>query len=219
MRRPASEIFAAAASTPWDISAIADGDFVEELEPVTGLEIYRPLLICVTGPPSGGKTGLCYAIAACQAKAPVTVLSLELPFGRAMQRLTRLSGLNRHPNALAVRQASATWLANRAKKGGTLVVDSMGMSTLTADDLRRLLDAGFEMILAIAQITKAGRMRGSMKLEHENDILIRCEDRTWVCLRSRFEPEGKTGRVGHRVIPKGASDNVVRLASATEEAE
>ena len=74
------------------------------------------------------------------------------------------------------------------------------------------------MVLAISQVTKAGKARGSNEFLHESDVVIEvAEDRAWTLTKSRFEAAGKTGHATRRAIPKAQPDNVVTLAGAGEE--
>lgn len=217
VRRAASEVFAVAASTPWSAAAVARTSWVEEIEPVTGLAWSSPALWMLTGPPGSGKTTLACRVAA-ERDGPVVLLSAEMPVGRALARLLNISGLARREDALVVRQGSAASLAAYAKDGGTLVLDSLQMLTFTAPDLRALLDAGFAMVLAISQVTKAGKARGSNEYLHESDVVISvAADRSWTLTKSRFEGLGKTGHVTRRVVPKQVPSNVVSLAQVDEE--
>jgi len=217
VNRAASEVFAVAASTPWSAAAVARQSWVEEIEPVTGCLWSPPSLALLTGPAGSGKTTLGCKVAA-EREGPVVLLSAEMPVGRALARLLHLSGLARREDAIIIRQASAAALAGYARDGGTLVLDSLQMLSFTAPDLRSLLDAGFGMVIAISQVTKAGKARGSNEFIHEADIIIEVtEDRAWTLTKSRFEGLGKTGHVTRRAIPKAQPNNVVTLAEAGEE--
>jgi len=171
----------------------------------------------LSGPPGSGKTTLACRVAA-ERSGPVVLLSAEMPVGRALARLLNISGLARREDALVLRQGSAASLAAYAKDGGTLVLDSLQMLTFTAPDLRAMLDSGFEMVLAISQVTKAGKARGSNEFIHEADVVVEvAADRSWTLTKSRFEGLGKTGHLTRRAVPKQVPNNVVALADVDEE--
>ena len=189
----------------------------EELEPVTGLEYSCPCLWLISGPPGSSKTTLSCRIAA-ERSAPVVFLSAEMPIGRALSRLLRISGLGQRQDAVILRQASASMLASYAKDAATLVVDSVPVVSLTANDLRCLCDGGYGLVLVVAQVTKRGDPRGSLSLVHEADIVVEIsEDRAWELTKSRFEQTGRVGHAYHRAIPKQPKneDNLVHLPQPT----
>ncbi len=220
VHRAASDIFASGAATPWSAKALAAETWEDEVEPITGLSYSSTSSFWIAvGPPGSAKTTTMARVAAAQSpEREVVLISGEMRVGPALTRMLRISGLGQRDNAIVQRQSSATTLVGHAARSAVIILDSLSCLQFTVSDCRAMADAG-ALVLAISQVRKDGRARGSNEFQHEAGIVVRFEsDRAWTCTKSRWGDEGKTGHAMRRAIPK-AVDNVVQLADVAEEAE
>jgi predicted ATP-dependent serine protease len=75
-----------------------------------------------------------------------------------------------------------------ARHAVALVVDSIQMTTIRPEDLRRLLEAARAATLVyVLHATKAGEPAGANSYLHEADVVIRVAELRWTVTKSRYQ--------------------------------
>ena len=157
---------------------------------VTGISWTRGSLWAAWGPPGSGKSTLTLQIAAEASRAlrsGVAVASLEESVGPPMARRLSLAGLTNAEDCRIHLRPSLDDLITEARAGSVIVVDSLGVGVLTAEDLRGLILAGAPMVLAVLHVTKAGDYKGSTSIIHEVEVeIVVREGGAWESRKNRL---------------------------------
>lgn len=191
-RRRAGEVVAAGARA-WTSKDIVGGSWQVRRCGATRVPWASPAVLLLYGRPASGKSTLALQIAA--QLRPIVVAAAEEGPGPALARRLVLAGLGTCTNTIILRSFSVDDLVARARQGGAVVVDSVSATTLIAQDLRGLCDAGADMVIAIAQVTKAGLPAGRNALLHEADVAMEVRAGRWTLTKSRFGSPGATGLI------------------------
>lgn len=158
--------------------------------PVTGINWSRGSLWAIWGPPGSGKSTLALQIAANARQATgggIAVASLEENPGPPMARRLSLANLTNRDDCRIHLRPSLDDLLAEAKSGSVIVVDSLGVGVLTAEDLRGLILAGSPMVIAILHVTKSGQYKGPTSIVHECEVEISVsEGGAWQSRKNRL---------------------------------
>ena len=172
-----------------------------------GLRLQPRALVTVTGPPGAGKSTLALRLAN-SSKRPVVVLAAEERLGAAVgERLSRL-GIHRQDFHVIGRTGSVDDMTRFCKrqKAAILVIDSITATTHQPSDLRSFISyLSLDLLVAVAQVNKAGAIRGTRELEHESDVVIAVESGGWTITKTRFGLTGQTGKVVFDAFPERPS--------------
>jgi hypothetical protein len=144
-------------------------------------------LAILHGPPGSGKTTMALRLAFCL--KPAVVFPLETGLGPVLAGLLQRleirtqqiwletpTSLNRMLSVLEERTPRA------------VVIDSIQMLTLTAQDLLSLARSRGWVIFAVRQERKDGGLRGSNEFAHLADLVIALKDTRWTLEKSRYQP-------------------------------
>jgi hypothetical protein len=154
------------------------------------IELAPGALVTVTGDPGNGKSSWA-GRAADSMPGPVVLASYEEPPGPSLAaRLARCA--IKRDDFFVVGDCGVDDLAKliNDRRAIALVVDSVQISPFRrARDLRHLLVVlpNLLTIIAVAQANKAGAISGSNELAHESDVIVHCEEMSWVVTKSRYE--------------------------------
>lgn len=173
----------------WKRGAARTLDLGGDLAEVFGRLPFDPCIVAVHGDPGAGKSTLLLRLsdALAQRVGPVIYNSLEEGTGPSLvERLRRLEvrAPRLHLGCLSelpvvverVRDLGARWV----------IFDSLSLTTLTAEDLARLVrEEGVSLAFAL-HATKGGLARGSLDLLHVADVVVRLSPGEFERTKSRY---------------------------------
>jgi predicted ATP-dependent serine protease len=150
------------------------------------LKIGRRALVAVYGPPGGGKSTFAFKFLD---GIDGAVLLLSLEEGLSETVVARLQRLEIHRADFYIAYARsvdeiAVLVERRAPNA--IAIDSLSVSTLTVDDLGRLVANVEVPVLFILHINKAGAPAGEMAAVHAADVVVRVDGMKWSIEKSRF---------------------------------
>jgi predicted ATP-dependent serine protease len=224
-RRAVSDALGAAVAARESTAAeLLDGNWPLARCPVTGLLLGTPAVVFLHGPPGGGKSTL-----ACQVllqRRGVLLASLEEQAGPSLCRRVGLAGGSGRRDVRLLYVADVGRMADAARSGAALLIDSISVTTLTADDVRSFASMGSPLVIGVLQETKAGGPRGPLSFSHAADIVLAVEAGRWTCTKSRFGAAGATGEVAHygepwsppsplRVVVAGAGERILAFGGTS----
>ncbi len=160
------------------------------------LRVLAGALVVIFGPPAAGKSTL-LARWLDGVRGPVILVAAEEHLGPAMgTRLARL-GIKREDFVVVAGGGVDDLVAEVTARSARVVgIDSLSATTMTPEDLRRLVAAGGLLALVVTlQVTKAGLPSGSNRLLHEADVVIEVDGARWAVRKSRYQAVGVGGEV------------------------
>lgn len=173
-------------------------------------------LVVVTGEAGSGKST--FTLRALDGIAgPVLLASIEEPIGPSLAARLARARVKRADFGI-VSACSVDQLAEIARREGVraIGIDSVQPSPYGPRDLRHLaaILPKLELVVAVSQVNKRGRISGTNELEHECDVLVRCEREglAWKLEKSRYQPvdddhaRGMVLRRSSRSIEEEATD-------------
>lgn len=154
------------------------------------LRIGRGALIVLMGDSGQGKSSMGSRLLD-GIGGPVAYVSAEEPPGPSLAaRLARLAV--KRSDFFVLGRASIDQVVEvcRARGAIALAVDSVQVAAWSPRDCRHLLAVlpSLLMVVAIAQLNKAGRIEGRNALEHEADVVVECAEMRWQLTKSRYQP-------------------------------
>lgn len=173
----------------WKRGAARTLDLGGDLAEILGRLPLDPCIVAIHGDPGSGKSTLLLRLADALAQrvGPVVYNSLEEGIGPSLvERLRRLEvrAPRLHLGCLAelpvvverVRDLGAKWV----------IFDSLSLTTLTAEDLARLVREEGVSIAFSLHATKGGLARGALDLLHVADVVVRLSVGAWERTKSRY---------------------------------
>jgi hypothetical protein len=169
------------------------------------LRLGRGALVLVYGAPGNGKSTFATLLLDGLA-GPVVLQSIEESPGPSLAaRLARC--FVRRDDFFVVGRASVDQLVDcvRTRRAVGLAVDSVQLAAFTPEELRHLLLVlpELQVLVAVAQVNKRGRVEGRERLLHEADVAIECAEMRWSLVKSRYQPIDARGTV----MPRGEPAN------------
>ena len=151
----------------------------QEWTEVLGRLPRSPFVLAIHGPPGAGKTTTTVRLAShlCEIGAgPVLVDQLEEGTGAAFVDVLRRLEVARE-DLLVTCTASLVQLLQAVEEHEphVVVLDSLSMTTLSAEDLARIVRETSCSLVFTLQETKGGEARGSLALLHVADIVLRLD--------------------------------------------
>jgi len=163
-----------------------------------GLTVGARSFVLVCGAPGQGKTTWAL-IAADSVPGPCVVVSAELGHGPALASLLARCAVKRPDVLFADGALSVDGLVELARthKAHTVVVDSLQEAFLNGRELRHVIGLlpDLAVLIATAQLNRAGSPAGVRAIEHEADVHVTCEAMRWRLLKNRFGPLDSEGPV------------------------
>jgi len=160
------------------------------------LVIGRGALVGVYGEPGAGKSTWMAKYLDGVGK-PVVYISLEEEHGPTMtMRLSRL-GI-KSPDFTVVGRGTVDEHAAvcREMKAEIAAIDSVGFSTMNAQQLRPFMQAaGLKAMVFAMQVTKEGKAAGSNEFKHEADVVVHVAHYAWELEKSRYQDIAAGGGV------------------------
>lgn len=152
--------------------------------------------VVVYGPPGAGKSTMQVRWLD-SIEGPVTLAALEEGIGPAVsERLSRLNVRRADFHLWAGGSVDDLVVELLEDKAQALGVDSLTVSQLVPDELRRVQRAGqVPLVVGTAQVTKAGLAAGSNAWIHEADVVVHVEEMKWSLEKSRYQAPSLTGEV------------------------
>lgn len=195
-RRAVSDALGAAVAARESTAAeLLDGNWPLARCSVTGLALGTPAVVFIHGPPGGGKSTL-----ACQLllqRRSVLLCSLEEQAGPSLCRRVGIAGGAGRRDVKLLYAADVGRMADAARSGAALLIDSISVTTLTADDVRSFASMGSPLVIGVLQERKDGGHRGPLSFSHAADVVLSVETGRWTCTKSRFGAAGDGGEVAH----------------------
>jgi len=148
----------------------------------------RGALVALWGQPGSGKSTFATRFANGLVGA-VTYYSAEEKLGPTFAGRLERCGVTR-ADFFAVGQASIDDLCEfcSSVRAVALVVDSVQMTTIRPEDLRRLLEAAsVDVLVYILHATKENAAAGSNAYLHEADVVVQAADLQWTLTKSRYQ--------------------------------
>jgi predicted ATP-dependent serine protease len=162
------------------------------------IRIGRGALVVLMGGPGDGKSSLASRLLDGLPGTVVYVSAEEPPGPSLAARLLRVAV--KRADFLVVGRASVDQVVAICRESGAigLAVDSVQVATWSPRDCRHLLAVlpRLEVVVAVAQVNKTGRIEGRNTLEHEADIVVECEELRWTLTKSRYQALGVAGASG-----------------------
>jgi predicted ATP-dependent serine protease len=159
-----------------------------ELQPY-GLTVGARSFVLVSGAPGNGKTTWALT-AADSVPGPCVVVSAELGHGPALAALLGRCGVKRSDVLISDGALSVDGLVElgRTHKARAVVVDSLQEAFLNGRELRHVIGLlpDLSVLVATAQLNRAGSPAGVRAIEHEADVHVTCEAMRWGLLKNRF---------------------------------
>jgi predicted ATP-dependent serine protease len=149
-------------------------------------------------PPGQGKSWLSMRLAADAGGSRIGLAQYEEPDSATFAHRLRATGLAQRSNVDVLSGGGVEDLLSwcRDNPNAVLVIDSVSVTSLLPEDLRRLSKlGGLRLLIAVAQSTKDGSHRGSQSWAHEVDVVLTVNSLVWTVTKSRFGPTGMTGNV------------------------
>lgn len=113
----------------------------------------------------------------------------------------------RRDDFCVVTKATVTKAVSYVRRLGaaSLVCDSVQEASWRSDELRHVLEVcpKLEVLIAVAQVNKAGTPSGTNALVHEADVVISVAAMRWRITKSRYQP---VDGVEHEVLPSRAPE-------------
>lgn len=152
-------------------------------------------LVALWGQPGSGKSTFATRYVD-QLDAPVLYFSAEEKLGPTLASRLERCGVHR-ADFHVVGQGSIDDVCATAR-GATavaLVLDSVSMTSIRPEDLRRLLEAaGVDVLIYVMHATKAGAAAGSNAYLHEADVVVQFDAMSWTVTKSRYQATDGTTR-------------------------
>jgi predicted ATP-dependent serine protease len=149
-----------------------------------------PWSLAIYGPPAAGKSSLLLLLAqafAQAAGAPVLYVAVEEGTGTSMAEKLRHLEVRSDAIHLACLLGPGAMLERARELGARLLVlDSLTVSHLSAEDAARLMREGGLSFAASLHETKGGSASGPVTIVHWADIVVRVEPGGWKRTKSRF---------------------------------
>jgi predicted ATP-dependent serine protease len=171
------------------------------LDAAPDLRIGEGALVVLWGAPGAGKSTLALRWLD-SVQGPVVLYAAEeglsVTLGERMQRL----GVTR-PTLHVVGHCAVDELAGvvSSVRARALLIDSLTVTPLTPHDVRTLsVNLGLPVTFVVAQVNKAGELRGTNELLHEADVGVVVENQRWSVVKSRYQEVPPEGALGGRVL-------------------
>lgn len=152
------------------------------------LSVSRGALVAVWGAAGGGKSTLATRFADGLAGA-VVYMSAEEKLGPTVAaRLQRCSVTRADFHVVAQAGVDELVAYCREVRAVALVVDSVSVTALRPEDLRRLVEAtGVGVLAYLLHATKEGQAAGVTAWLHEADVVVEVSALTWTVRKSRYQ--------------------------------
>lgn len=153
------------------------------------LSMSKGALVAIWGQPGGGKSTFATRYVDRLAGA-VVYFSAEEKLGPTLAARLERCGVTR-ADFHAIGQASIDELCQFSidTKAVALVIDSIAMTNIRPEDLRRLLEAAHvNALLYVMHATKANEAAGSNAYLHEADVVVSVAGMKWTVTKSRYQP-------------------------------
>ena len=167
------------------------------------LSLSRGALVAIWGQPGSGKSTFATRFVDGLVGA-VVYFSAEEKLGPTLAARLERCGVTR-ADFHAIGQASIDELCMFGinARAIALVVDSIQMTNIRPEDLRRLLEAArVRSLLYVLHATKANEAAGSNAYLHEADVVVSVADMRWTVTKSRYQP---TDGNSFSVLPSSVS--------------
>lgn len=159
------------------------------------LSVSRGALVAVWGAAGGGKSTLATRFVDGLA-GPVVYLSAEEKLGPTVAaRLQRCSVTRADFHVVSQAGVDELVAYCRDVRAVALVVDSVSVTALRPEDLRRLVEGcGVAVLVYLLHATKEGQAAGVTAWLHEADVVVEVSAMTWTVRKSRYRPLDGTAR-------------------------
>lgn len=160
------------------------------------LLVSKGALVAVWGDPGGGKSTFATRYAD-RLDGPIVYFSAEEKLGPTLAARLERCGVRR-ADFHAVGQGSVDELVGlcRTVSAACLVIDSVAVTAIRPEDLRRLLEAAqVDVLIYIMHATKAGFAAGSNAYLHEADVVVEIIAMQWTVTKSRYQSTDARGSV------------------------
>lgn len=154
--------------------------------------------ILLHAPPGQGKSWLSMRLAADAGGSRIGLAQYEEPDSATFAHRLRVTGLALRSNVdvLSGGGVEDLLLWAQQSENAVLVIDSVSVTSLLPEDLRRLAKlGGLRLLIAVCQSTKDGGFAGSQRWAHEVDMVVSVDSLVWTVQKSRFGPTGVSGGV------------------------
>jgi len=164
------------------------------------LKLGKRSMVVVYGDAGAGKSSMGCRLAN-GVRGPVLYVAAEEGIGPALNaRFDRCK--IRREDFCVVTKARVTKAVSYLRQLGaaSLVCDSVQEASWRSDELRHILEVcpKLEVLVAVAQVNKAGVPSGTNALVHEADVVISVSAMRWRITKSRYQP---LDGVEHEVLP------------------
>jgi len=159
------------------------------------LSVSRGALVAVWGAAGGGKSTLATRFADGLAGA-VVYMSAEEKLGPTVaSRLQRCSVTRADFHVVAQANIDELVAFCRDVRAIALVIDSISMTSIRSEDLRRLVEAsGVGVLVYLMHATNEGQAGGVTAWLHEADVVVEVSAMTWTVRKSRYQALDGTAR-------------------------
>lgn len=168
-----------------------------EIRAYPEITLMTKAFVTLVGPPSQGKSTMAVRMVD-SVRGPGVIASFEEQLGASVaSRFARVGA--KRADLYVCGPLSVDQLAKLAveRKATALAVDSVQESSFTASELRHLLIVvpTLRVLVCTSQVNKKGAVSGTMRLEHESDVVIDVADMRWSVRKSRYDGERASGAV------------------------